>query len=122
MTSRLQDGTRVRKSQNYTETSTADVGNTSGRCKEEQVVSSLKKKAVAGLGDVRVAALGAVVTSKVRIINDLSFDPTTVRIPKGGLNLDTVTQDMPRCLCGEALPELLAEIYNSESSILSRES
>ena len=81
-----------------------------------------KKEAVAGLGYVRVAPLGAVVTSKVRIINDLSFDPTSVRGTKGSLNLDTMTQDIPRCLCGEALPKLLAKILKSESSILSRES
>ena len=71
---------------------------------------AFKKKAVAGLGDVRVASLGAVVTSKVRIINDLSFDPTTVRGTKGGLNLDTVTQDIPRCR-GEALPKLSGKQY-----------
>ena len=79
---------------------------------------AFKKKAVAGLGDVRVASLGDVVTSKVRIINDLSFDPTTVRGTKGGLNLDTVTQDIQRCQCGEALPKLSAKninILNSES-------
>ena len=67
---------------------------------------AFKKKAVAGLGGVRVASLGAVVTSKVRIINDILFDPTTVRGTQGGLNLDTVTQDIPRCLCGEALLKL----------------
>ena len=89
------------------------MGNTSGRCKDEQVPSF--QKAVAGLGDVRVAPLGAVVTSKVRITNDLSFDPTTVRGTKGGLNLDTVTEDIFRCLCGEPLPRLLAETLNSES-------
>ena len=59
---------------------------------------------------VRVASLGAVVTSKVRIINDFSFDLNTARCTKGVLNRDTLTQDIPRCLCGEALPKLLAEI------------
>ena len=49
------------------------------------------------------------VTSKVRIINDLSLDPITVGGTKGGFNLDTVTQDIPRCLCDEALPKLLAK-------------
>ena len=69
-----------------------------------------KKKKVAGRGNVRVARLGAVVTSKIWIINDLSLDPTTVGGTKGGLNLDTVTEDLPRCLlCGEALPKLLAK-------------
>ena len=69
-----------------------------------------KKKTVAERGNVRVARLGAVVTSKIWIINDLSLDLTTVGGTKGGLNLDTVTQDLPRCLlCGEALPKLLAK-------------
>ena len=69
-----------------------------------------KKKTVAERGNVRVAPLGAVVTSKMWIINDLSLDLTTVGGTKGGLNLDTVTQDLPRCLlCGEALPKLLAK-------------
>ena len=92
------------------------MGNTSGGCKDERMNMGLgfKKKAVAGLGDVRVTPLGAMVTIKVRTINDLSFDSTTVRRTKGDLNLDTVTQDIPRCLCGEALPRLLAEILNSE--------
>ena len=69
-----------------------------------------KKRAAAELEHVRVAPLGAVVTSKVRIINDFSFDPNTARGTKGGLNRDTLTQDIPRCLCGDALPKLLAEI------------
>ena len=68
-----------------------------------------KKRVAAELEHVRVASLGAVVTSKVRIINDFSFDPNTARCTKGGLNWDTLTQDIPRCLCGEALPKLLAE-------------
>ena len=91
--------------------------NTSGRCKKNRWCLVFKMKAVAGLGDVRVAPLGAVVTSKVRIINGLSLEPTTVGGTKGGLNLDTVTQEIPRCLCGEALPDLLAAILNSESNI-----
>ena len=70
----------------------------------------IKKRAAAELEHVKVAPLGAVVTSKVWIINDFSFDPNTARGTKGGLNRDTLTQDIPRCLCGEALPKLLAEI------------
>ena len=56
---------------------------------------------------LRVAPLGAVVTHKVRIINDYSFDPSTVRGEKGGLNRDTISEEVPPCLCGEALPALL---------------
>ena len=51
--------------------------------------------------------MGAMVTHKVRIINDYSFDPTTARGEKGGLNRDTVSEEVPPCLCGEALPALL---------------
>ena len=73
---------------------------------------AFKKKAVAGLGDVKVVPLGVVVTSKVPIINELSFDPTTARGTKGGLNLDTVTQDIQKYLCSEALLKLLAKKIN----------
>ena len=69
-----------------------------------------KKRAVAEMEDVRVTPLGAVLTSKVQIINDFSIDPKTARGTKGGLNRDTLTQDIPRCLSGEALPKLLAKI------------
>ena len=62
------------------------------------------------------------VTSKVRIINDLSLDLTTVGGTKGGLNLGTMTQNIPKSQCGEALPKFLAKILNSESSILLRDS
>ena len=59
---------------------------------------------IVGLG---LAPLGAVVTHKVRIINDYSFDPSTARGEKGGLNRDKVSEEVPPCLCGEALPALL---------------
>ena len=62
------------------------------------------------------------VTSKVRIINDLSFDPTTLRGTKGGLNLDIVTQDIPRCLCAEALPKFYGKIYIYQTQNLSLKS
>ena len=47
------------------------------------------------------------VTHKVRITNAYSFDPNTARGEKGGLNRDTVNEEVPPCLCGEALPALL---------------
>ena len=56
---------------------------------------------------LRVAPLGAVVTHKVRVINDCSFDPSTARGEKGGLSRDTVSEEVPPCLCGEALSALL---------------
>ena len=59
---------------------------------------------------VRVAPLATVVTNKVRVINDFSFDPRTARGVQGGLHRDTLTDEVPRCLCGKALPRFLAEI------------
>ena len=56
---------------------------------------------------LRVAPLGVVVTHKVRITNDYSFDPSTARGEKGGLNRDTISEEVPLCLCGEVLPALL---------------
>ena len=57
-----------------------------------------------------MAPLGAVVTHKVRIINDYSFESGAARGQKGGLNRDTLTEEVPKCLCGEALPALLKAI------------
>ena len=59
------------------------------------------------LKGLRVAPLGAVVTHKVRIINDYSFEAGAARGEKGGLNRDTQTEEVPKCLCGDALPALL---------------
>ena len=59
---------------------------------------------------VCVAPLAAVVTNKVRMINDVSFEHRTARGVKGGLNRDTVTDDVPQCSCGKTLPQFLAEI------------
>ena len=67
------------------------------------------KRPVAELKDVRVAPIEAVVTSKVRIINEF-ISTRTARGTKGGLNRNTLTQDVPRCVCVEALPKPLAEI------------
>lgn len=51
--------------------------------------------------------LGAVVTHKVRIMNDYSFDAGVARGEKGGLNSDTQTEEVPKSLSGDALPTLL---------------
>ena len=56
---------------------------------------------------LRVAPLGAVVTHKVRNINDYSVDVQAARGEKGGLNKDTHTEEVPKCLCGQALPTIL---------------
>ena len=65
------------------------------------------REAAAKIVGLRVAPLGAVVTHKVRITNDYSFDPSTARGEKGGLNRDTVSEEVPPCLCEKALPTLL---------------
>ena len=65
------------------------------------------RKAAAKIVGLRVAPLRAVVTHKVRVINDHSFDPSTAKGEKGGLNRDTVSEEVPPYLCGEALPTLL---------------
>jgi len=58
---------------------------------------------------LRVSPLAAVVTHKVRIINDLSFDVQS-RGEKGGLNGDTDPDTVPQCLCAHALPKFLDEL------------
>ena len=76
----------------------------------KEQVPSFQKKSSSSLGRRQSCPLRAVVTSKVRIINDSFFDLNTARGTKCDLNLDTPTQDIPRYLCGEALPKLLIEI------------
>ena len=57
-----------------------------------------------------MAPLGAVVTHKVRIINDYSFNVDAARREKGGLTRDMQTEDVPKCLCGDALPSALTDL------------
>lgn len=68
------------------------------------------KADVESMEGVRVSPLGAVVGKKIRIINDFSFDPKLMRGQKGGVNADTVTEEVPDCLCGDTLPAFLSEI------------
>ncbi|CAB1106825.1 unnamed protein product [Ectocarpus sp. CCAP 1310/34] len=70
----------------------------------------LRKANASDVRGIRVAPLGAVPGKKVRIINDFSFDPSTSKGSKGGLNKDTIMSGVPRCLCGEALPAFLEEL------------
>ena len=65
------------------------------------------RESAASLKGLRVAPLGAVVTHKVRIINDYSFEAGAARGENGGLNRDTLTEKVPKCLCGDALSALL---------------
>ena len=67
------------------------------------------KSAAHEIPKLGVSPLAAVVTHKVRIINDLSFDEQS-REKKGGLNRDTDPDTVPQCLCALALPKFLAEL------------
>ena len=58
---------------------------------------------------LRMPPLAAVVTHKVRIINDLSFDEQR-QGEKGGLNGDTDPDTVPQCLCAHALPKFIDEL------------
>ena len=68
-----------------------------------------RKAAAHEIPDVRVLPLGAVVTHKVRVINDLSFDLFN-RTKKGGLNAETDVSSVSPSLCAEVLPEFLTEL------------
>ena len=58
-----------------------------------------KKTAAHEIPNVRVLPLGAVVTHKVRVINDLSFVLFN-RAKKGGLNAETDVNSVPRACAG----------------------
>ena len=58
-----------------------------------------KKTAAHEIPNVRVRPLGAVVTHKVRVINDLSFHLFN-RAKKGGLNAETDVNSVPRACAG----------------------
>ena len=49
-------------------------------------------------------------THKVRIINDFSFAEQS-REKKGGLNRNTDPDTVPQCLCAQALPMVLDELF-----------
>ena len=69
----------------------------------------IQKSAAHDIHNLRGSLLAAVVTHKVRIINDLSFDVQS-RENKGGLNGNTNPDTVPQCLCAEALPKFLDEL------------
>ena len=71
----------------------------------------IEKTAANEIPNVRVLPLRAVVTHKVRVINDLSFDLFS-RANKGGLDAKTDVNNVPLSLCAEALPEVLTELVN----------
>ena len=57
----------------------------------------------------RVSPLGAVVTQKVRIINDFSFEVRN-RAKKAGLSEDTDPDIIPHCLCATSVLKLREEL------------
>ena len=61
------------------------------------------KSAAYVIPNLRVSQLVAVVTHKVRIINDLSFDEES-RDKKGGWNRHTDPDTVPQCLCALRCP------------------
>ena len=61
--------------------------------------------------NLRVSPFATVVTHKVRIINDWSFDAQS-REQKGGLNKYADPDTVPQCLCALALPKLLNELVS----------
>ena len=71
----------------------------------------MKKTAAHEIPNVRVLPLGAVVTHKVRVINDLSFDLFN-RAKKRSLNAETDVSSVPPSLYAEALPEVLTELMS----------
>ena len=68
----------------------------------------IEKAAAHGIPNMRLLPLRAVVTHKVRVINDLAFDLFN-KAKKGGLNAETDVNSVPPSLCAEALPEFLTE-------------
>ena len=79
----------------------------------------IKKSAAHEIPNFRVSPLGAVVTHKVRIINDYSFSfEAQNRKTEGGLNADSDSDSVPQCLCAEALPKFLAELVNLRKKYL----
>ena len=66
----------------------------------------IQKSAAHEISTLRVSLLSAVVTHRVPITNDLSFDVQS-REKTGILNGDT---DPPQCMCAKALPKFLDEL------------
>ena len=69
----------------------------------------IQKSAAQETPKLRVSLVAAVVTHRVRIINDLSFDEQS-RGKKGGLNGATDPDNVPQCLCAHALPKFFYEL------------
>ena len=77
----------------------------------------IQKSAAHEVSDLRVSPLVAVVTHKVQIINDLSFD-VQCRHMKGGINGDTDHDSVAKWLCAEALPKFSDELVPLTQELL----
>ena len=86
-----------------------NLGKKIGEDARRQKCLATQKSAAHDIPNVRLSSLAAVVTHKVPIINDLSFDVQS-REEKGGLNGGTDPDTVPQCLCAEALPKFLDEL------------
>ena len=81
----------------------------------EKVFDNIRRKrvlvfngeSVSSVEGLPVAPFGAVVTHKVRIINGYSFDVQAARGEKVGLKKGSHTEEVSKCLCGQALPTIL---------------
>ena len=69
----------------------------------------IQKSAAHDIPNLNVSPLAAVVTHKVRMRNDISFDEQSRR-KKGHLNRDSDPDTVPRCLCAHALPKVFYEL------------
>ena len=85
------------------------LGKKKGEDVRRQKCLVIQKSAAHDIPILRISPLAAVVTHKVWIINDLSFDVHS-REKKGGLNGDTDPDTVPQCLCAKALPKFLDEL------------
>ena len=83
--------------------------NTSGGEIRRQKCLVKQKSAAPEIPNLSLSPLAAVVTPKVRIINDLSFDEQG-QGKKGGLNGETDPDIVPQCLCAHALPKFRDEL------------
>ena len=79
----------------------------------------VRKEAAHEVPGLRVLPLGAVVTHKVRIINDFSFEAQS-KGTKGGLNAATDPDTVPKCLCTEAVPKFLTELVSLRKKYLNK--
>ena len=71
----------------------------------------IRKSVAPEIPHLRVSPLGAVVTHKIRIIDDFSFEVRD-RVKKGGLDGDTDPDIIPSCLSATALPKFLEELVS----------